>query len=186
MLGKALRLDKWSSTVVGVMPASFLFPDRDVDLWVPDPPDSRYAQDRRNTWYNAVGRLKPGVTIAQGRANLASVQTQLGRQFPVTDRNLIVDVQPLKETTVHGAPRSLWVLFGSVSLVLLIACTNIAALLLARTAEREREISVRFSLGASRLSVIAQLLTECFVLRSPVAPGNHCGGRGCARTPSSR
>ncbi len=163
-VGRTLRLEKLSFTIIGVMPASFLFPVRDVDVWWPSPVDAPYAQSRESTWFTVIGRLKPGVTAAQARADLAHVQAQLGRQFPKTDANLSVGIQALKETTVGGVRRSLWVLFGSVSLLLLIACTNIAALLLARTTEREREISVRFSLGASRASVIAQLLTECFVL----------------------
>jgi putative ABC transport system permease protein len=163
-VGKSLRFEKHSYTIIGIMPASFLFPDHDVDIWAPSPPDAPYAQSRESTWFNVIGRLKPGVTVAQARANLANVQAQLGRQFPKTDANLTVEIEPLKENTVGGARRSLWILFGSVSLLLLIACTNIAGLLLARTAEREREISVRFSLGASRASVVAQLLTECFVL----------------------
>jgi predicted permease len=163
-IGKRLHLEKHSYTIVGIMPASFLFPDHDVDVWCPSPVDAPYGQSRESTWFNVIGRLKAGVTVAQARANLANVQAQLGRQFPKTDANLAVEIQPLKETTVGGARRSLWILFGSVSLLLLIACTNIAGLLLARTAEREREISVRFSLGASRASVVAQLLTECFVL----------------------
>lgn len=164
VIGKKLHLEKNSYSIIGVMPASFLFPDHDVDVWLSSPPDAPYAQDRRSTWFTVIGRLKPGVTAAQGRANLAAVQAQLARQFPKTDSHLAVDVQPLKEETVGGVRRSLWVLFGSVSLLLLIACTNIAALLLARTTEREREMSVRFSLGASRSSVVGQLLTECFVL----------------------
>ncbi len=164
VVGKILRLESYSYTIVGVMPASFLFPDHDVDIWYPSAPDAPFAQSRESTWYTVIGRLKAGVRVAQARANLDSVQTQLGRQFPKTDGSLAVEIQPLKETAVGGVRRSLWVLFGSVSLLLLIACANIAALLLARTAQREREISVRFSLGASRASVIAQLLTECFVL----------------------
>jgi predicted permease len=164
VIGKSLRLEQHSSTIVGVMPAAFLFPVHDADVWAPSPPDAPYAQSRNSTWFNVLGRLKPGVTVAQARANLANVQAQLGRQFPKTDANLAVEIQPLKETTVGGVGRSLWVLFGSVSLLLLIACTNIAALLLARTAEREREISIRYSLGASRGSLISQLLTEAFTL----------------------
>ncbi len=163
-IGKRLRLEKYSYTIVGIMPASFRFPDHDVDVWSPNPVDAPYAQSREATWFTVIGRLKPGVTIAQARTDLSRVQIQLGRQFPKTDADLSVDIQPLKEDTVGGVRRSLWVLFGSVSLLLLIACTNIAALLLARTTERGREISVRFSLGASRGSVIAQLLTECLVL----------------------
>lgn len=164
IVSKRIRLEKHSFTIVGVMPASFLFPDHDVDIWSPSAPDAPYARDRNSTWFTVIGRLKHGVTLAQARADLANVQAQLGRQFPKTDSKLAIEIQPLKETTVGAVRRSLWLLFGSVSLLLLIACTNIAALLLARTTQREREISVRFSLGASRASVMAQLLTECFVL----------------------
>jgi putative ABC transport system permease protein len=163
-LGKSLQFEKYSHTIVGIMPPSFLFPDHDVDIWAPSPVDAPYGQSRESTWFTAIGRLKPGVPVAQARANLGNVQTQLGRQFPKTDANLGVEIEPLKETTVAGVRRSLWILFGSVSLLLLLACTNIAGLLLARSAEREREISVRFSLGASRASIVAQLLTECFLL----------------------
>jgi predicted permease len=88
------------------------------------------------------------------------VQTQLGEQFPKTDHDLIVQTTPLKETVVGGVRDSMWLLYGSVSLLLLIACSNIAALLLARTADREHEISVRFSLGASRSAIVTQLLSE--------------------------
>lgn len=162
--GKTIRLGKSSYSIVGVMPASFLFPERDVDLWSPVPLGEPVAQHRESTWYRTIGRLKPGVTIQQARANLATVQAQLGKQYPKTDADLKVDIEPLKEGTVGGVRRSLWILFGSVSLLLLIACTNIAALLLARTTERRQEISIRFSLGASRAAIIMQLLTECFVL----------------------
>jgi putative ABC transport system permease protein len=141
-----------------------LFPDRDVDLWSSVPVDAPYAQARISTWYTVIGRLKPAVTLDQARANLATVQAQLGRQFPRTDADLAVGVQPLKEITVAGSRRSLWILFGSVSLLLLIACTNIVALLLARATQRQHEISVRFSLGAPRGAIVAQLLTETFVL----------------------
>ena len=164
VIGKRLHLENFFYTVIGVMPASFLFPAPDVDLFLPSPVDAPYAQDRGSTWFNVIGRLKTGVAVATAQANLTIIQAQLGRQFPKTDGTLGVTVTPLKETTVGGVRRSLWILFGSVSLLLLIAFTNIAALLLARTAEREREISVRFSLGATRGSVVAQILTECLVL----------------------
>lgn len=163
-LGKKLRLDGYSCSIVGILPPSFLFPLRDVDLWSPIPPNSPYAQSRASTWYTVVGRLKPAVTVAQARADLATVQAQLGRAYFATDADLGVGVQPLKETTVGGVRRSLWILFGSVSLLLLIACTNIVALLLARAAQRQHEISIRFSLGAPRSALVAQLLTETLVL----------------------
>jgi putative ABC transport system permease protein len=148
------------------MPASFAFPSGDVELWSPVAFDAPYAQDRESTWYTVVGRLKPGASLEQDRADMATVQSRLGKQFPKTDAKLAVDVRRLKENTDGGVRHSLWILFGSVTLLLLIACTNIAALLLARTTERQHEISLRFSLGASRRTVIAQLLTETFVLAS--------------------
>jgi putative ABC transport system permease protein len=163
-LGKKLRISGFSFAIVGVMPASFLFPDREVDLWAPIPADAPYATSRRFTWYTVIGRLKPGVTLTEAHANMATVQAQLGRAYPETDAELGVATQTLKETTVGGVRGSLWMLFGSVSLLLLIACTNIVALLLARAAQRQHEISVRFSLGASRATIVGQLLTEAFLL----------------------
>lgn len=164
IIGKNLRLDGHLTPIVGVMPPSFVFPNREVDLWCPIPAGFSYGPARANNWFTVIGRLKPGVTVAQARANLATVQAQLGRQFPKTDAELSVGVEPLKETTIGDSRRSLWLLFGSVTLLLFIACTNIVALLLARSAQRQHEISVRFSLGAPRGALIAQLLTETFLL----------------------
>lgn len=164
VVGKRLVLGGYSNTIIGVMPASFQFPERDVDLWSAVPFDAPYAQSRESTWFNVIGRLKPGVTVVQAQADLATVQSRLGRAFPKPDAGLTVAILPLKETTVGGVRRSLWVLYGSVSLLLLIACTNIAALLLARATERQHEIAIRFSLGASRSSVVMQLLSEAFSL----------------------
>jgi putative ABC transport system permease protein len=163
-VGKKLRINGFSYSIIGIMPASFLFPDRDTDLWVSVPPDAPYAQSREYTWYTVIGRLKPGMTVEQARANLATVQVQLGKAFPKPDADLAIEIQALKETRVGGVRRSLWILYGSVSLLLLIACTNIVALLLARATQRQHEIAVRFSLGASRMAVVTQLLTEAFVL----------------------
>jgi putative ABC transport system permease protein len=164
VLGKMVRIESFSVPIVGVLPASFQFPGKDVDLWTPVPMDAPIAQNRAYTWFTGIGRLKPGITIAKCRADLNAIQTRLGQQFPQTDKDLSVEIQPLKETIVAGSRRSLWILFGSVTLLLLIACTNIAALLLSRTTERAHEISIRYSLGAARGSIIAQLLTEAFVL----------------------
>ncbi len=163
-LGKKLHIGSFSYSIIGVMPASFAFPSRDIDLWAPSPPDAPYAQRRDSTWFTVIGRMKPGVTFAQAQADLATVQARLGRQFPKPDADLTIQSQPLKETIVSDVRDSLWLLYGSVTLLLLIACSNIAALLLARTADREHEISIRFSLGASRQAIIGQLLTEVFSL----------------------
>jgi putative ABC transport system permease protein len=164
VLHQVLRFGQLSYAIVGVMPAAFRFPDRDVDLWFTSPMDAPFAQARQLTWFTVIGRLKPGATIGQARENMSAVQADLGRLFPQTDAQLSVLIQPLKEVAVSGIRASLWILFGSVSLLLLIACTNIAALLLSRATQRQQEIAVRYSLGAQRLSVIAQLLTETFVL----------------------
>jgi putative ABC transport system permease protein len=163
-IGKALRIGSSAMPIIGVMPATFRFPDRDVDLWGISAPDAPYSQSRESTWFTVIARLKPGVKIEQARADLARVQNNLGRQFPKTDAKIAVAIEPLKEATVGGVRKSLWVLFGSVSLLLLIACTNIAALLVSRAAGRQHEISVRYSLGASRASVAAQLMTEVLLL----------------------
>ena len=163
-VGKTLRIGGSATPIVGIMPAGFQFPDRDVDLWSPVWMDAPYAQGRDDTWFIAFGRLKPGVTLPQARADLAAVQAELGRRYPKTDAEIRPGIEPLKDATVGGVGKSLWILFGSVSLLLLIACANIAALLLSRVSGRQHEISVRFSLGASRATVAAQLLTEVLVL----------------------
>jgi putative ABC transport system permease protein len=163
-IGKQLHFGEYSYSIIGVMPASFFFPLRGVDFWSVSAPDAPYARNRESTWFSVIGRLKPGVSVEQARANLATVQAQLGKAFPKTDADMVVGMQPLKETTVGGVRGSLWLLFGSVSVLLLIACTNIVALLLARGTQRQHEVSVRFSLGATRRALILQLLTETFVM----------------------
>ena len=163
-IGKKLRIGQSSYPIVGILPAWFAFPTREVDLWTPSPPDAPYSQNREATWFTGIGRMKAGVTLAQAQADLATVQSRLGKQFPKPDGELTVETQALKTTVVGSAGDSLWLLYGSVTLLLLIACSNIAALLLARTAEREHEISIRFALGASRRSIVAQLLTEVSAL----------------------
>ncbi len=113
---------------------------------------------------SGIARLKPGVTLEQARANLAAVQQQLGEQYPKTDRPIAAAMTPLKEATVGGVGASLWLLFGAVPVLLLITCTNVTALLLARATERRHETSVRLSLGATRGTLAIQMLTEAGVL----------------------
>jgi putative ABC transport system permease protein len=163
-VGRNLHVGDYTYSIVGVMPASFLFPKSEVDFWTPSAPDAPFAQRRDETWFTVIGRMKPGVTSLQASADLANVQNQLGKQFPKPDAELTVETVALKDVIVGGTRNSLWLLYGSVSILLLIACSNIAALLLARTTEREHEISIRFSLGASRLAIVGQLLTEVFAL----------------------
>jgi len=163
-VGKMLRIGRGSVPIVGIMPPTFHFPARDVDFWAPSPPDAPYAQNREATWLSAIGRMKPGVTVAQAQANLAAVQAGLAKEFPKPDADISVTVVALQESAVGGIRASLWLLYGAVTLLLLIACTNIAALLLSRAAGRAQEFAVRYSLGASRAAVAGQVLTEVLLL----------------------
>jgi putative ABC transport system permease protein len=165
--GKGLRVGNYTYPIIGVMPDSVRFPAPDVDFWVPAklPPFVMRARDAR--WEAALGRLKEGSTMRSAQADLAAVQARLAAQFPATDANWSPVVEPLKESTVGGVRRSLWILFGAVSFVLLITCANVACLLLAQAHRREREIAVRFSLGARRGQVIRGLLMEALCLAIP-------------------
>jgi putative ABC transport system permease protein len=167
VVGKALRVGNYTYPIIGVMPDSVRFPAGNVDFWIPAklPPFVMRARDAR--WESAVGRLQEGATMQSAQADLSTVQARLASQFPGTDANWSPLVEPLKEETVGGVRRSLWILFGAVSFVLLITCANVACLLLARAHRREREIAVRFSLGARRGQVIRELLLEAFCLAIP-------------------
>jgi putative ABC transport system permease protein len=163
VLERVVRIGEQAIPIVGVMPASFRFPDRDVDLFTPTVYEP-FVLQRGNLWMRGYGRLEPGVTVEQARADLALIQRRLSEQFPETDRDVGVYVEALKETTVGSVRGSLWLLFGAVSVLLLIASTNIAALLLARAAKRSAEISVRLALGASAASIRSQIFVETAVL----------------------
>ncbi|HEX5048093.1 MAG TPA: ABC transporter permease, partial [Gammaproteobacteria bacterium] len=163
VLERQLHIGDNSVPIVGVLPESFRFPDRDVDFFTPTVYEP-FVLQRGNLWYRGYGRLKPGVSVEQARADLNLIQQRLGQQYPDTDRDLGVYVEALKETTVGGVRSSLLLLFGAVSVLLLIASTNIAALLLARAARRQPEVSVRLSLGASSRSIGVQVLVETAVL----------------------
>lgn len=171
VVGKRLVLGGRGYTIVGVMPKEFMAPS--TDLWLPAQLAAFLMRMREARFYSGVGRMKAGVTIAQAQADLARVQHQLGEQFPQTDKDWSAMVRDLKEAQVGDYRRTLLLVFGAVGLLLLIAIANIAGLTLAQLHQREREMAVRSSVGASRGQVVATVMREVLVI---AAAGAALGG----------
>ena len=162
VIGKPLTLDGVSYVIVGVLPPFRLATD--VDVFIPLGQGASYFNDRRYPGVLCIARLKHGVSIAQAQAEMTAVQQNVDRLYPETDRGLGTDVVPLKSVIVGDISTTLLLMLGAVAAVLLIACANVANLLLARSAVRTREFTIRSALGAARSRIIRQLLTESVLL----------------------
>jgi putative ABC transport system permease protein len=166
ILNQALTLNGKSYTVIGVTPQGYLYPSR-VEMWVPVGQlsgDPNWQQRGNHPGLYGVARLKPGATLAQAQADLENIAANLEKQYPDSNAGNRVRIRPLLEIYVSDARSTLWVLFGAVAFVLLIACANIANLLLARATARQKEMAIRSAMGAGRWRIARQMLTESVLL----------------------
>ncbi|MGH9173205.1 MAG: ABC transporter permease, partial [Vicinamibacterales bacterium] len=166
VLGKTMTLDDATHTIVGVMPRDFQYPasDPDVELWSPLTINLGALASRPHRLYHAMGRLAPGITIEQARGEMAAVSAMIARENPDSNKGWGVTLVPAHEQVVGKIGDTLWVLFGAVVLVLVIACANIANLMLARSSNAARGFALCAAFGASRWALVRRSLVESAML----------------------
>jgi putative ABC transport system permease protein len=166
VVGKTIELDGQPFEVVGVMPKTFQFPagDRDVEIWSPLTLDLKSLLTRPHRMYRTIGRLAPGATMARAREEMDAIARDLAREHPDANAGWGVRLVPAHDQMVGDIGGTLWILFGAVVLVLLIACANIANLLLARSARAAKDFSIRAALGAGRGVLVRRSLVESGLL----------------------
>jgi putative ABC transport system permease protein len=163
VISKQLRMMDHTVTIVGVMPPLMRFPGR-TDIWIPANTISRENESRSGHNYRVVGRLRPGVTVQQAQTEMSAIGARLEKQYPDSNEGKSVAVTPMRDDMVRGVRLTLYLLLGAVATVLLIACANMANVLLAKASARAREMAIRAAVGARRSRIIRQLITESLVL----------------------
>jgi predicted permease len=164
-LGKSIILSGVDDTIVGVLPPDFHFGDQDADVYTPLAPGDRlYRNDRSVHQIACIARLRPSMRLGEAQAEMNTIQDRIDADHPATERGQETWLAPLKQSIIGDIAGTLLLLLGAVGLVLLIACSNVANLLLARSAARTREAAIRLALGAGRAQIVRQLITESVLL----------------------
>jgi putative ABC transport system permease protein len=165
-LNRTINLDNRARTVIGVMPAGFSFPSREPKLWMPMPPVTLLGQSRTNLLLNVVGRLQPGVSITQAQADMNVMAERLRRAYPKDNAGVSISVVDMRDVVSPQARMLIWTVFAAALCLLLIVCTNLTNLLLARAVARRQEIAIRVAIGAGSWRILRQMLTESVLLAS--------------------